>query len=134
MTKTLLKAFLDPSKPLAVQYGSIVGLASLGGDVVAEALLPNLAAYMNLLEPMIQDSDKSADARRCFSALLKAAGVYVHHQSRAIIDDKEQLTSDDMQQTLKEHSTFYNQLWNIFGDALLPFMARKETSLMQNSL
>ncbi|KAI8616841.1 hypothetical protein BC830DRAFT_1116233 [Chytriomyces sp. MP71] len=45
VTKTLLRAFLDPSKPNATHYGAVVGLARLGNEVVRLLLRPNVKAF-----------------------------------------------------------------------------------------
>ncbi|GAB0495363.1 hypothetical protein MMPV_006663 [Pyropia vietnamensis] len=50
ITKTLVNAVLDPSRPLTTHYGATVGLAALGGVVVERLLLPHVAAYAPLLE------------------------------------------------------------------------------------
>jgi len=51
ITKTLLQAFLDPNKALTTHYGAIVGMTALGHHVIQLLLLPNIGAYMKLLEP-----------------------------------------------------------------------------------
>ncbi|KAJ3022342.1 hypothetical protein HKX48_006376 [Thoreauomyces humboldtii] len=45
VTKTLLRAFLDPLKPLSTSYGGIVGLAALGDEAVKILLVPNVTAF-----------------------------------------------------------------------------------------
>lgn len=59
VTKTLLRAFLDPLKPLTTKAGAIMGLSSLGPYVVKILILPNLQTFMNLLEPILAQSDES---------------------------------------------------------------------------
>ncbi|KAJ1992097.1 histone H4-like TAF Taf6, SAGA complex subunit [Dimargaris cristalligena] len=49
VTRTLLRAFLDPTKPLATHYGALVGLTRLGAPVVKLLILPNIKAYSALL-------------------------------------------------------------------------------------
>ncbi|KAI8909251.1 hypothetical protein BC831DRAFT_228099 [Entophlyctis helioformis] len=44
ITKTLLRAFLDPLKPLATVYGSLAALAALGREVVEALIVPNVVA------------------------------------------------------------------------------------------
>ena len=74
VVKTLLRAFLDPLKPLGTHYGAIQGLAALGPVVIQSFVLPNVEAYMKLLEPHLQPDStnpvKALEARRCHSALL----------------------------------------------------------------
>ncbi|PRQ32051.1 putative TAF6 HEAT repeat domain-containing protein [Rosa chinensis] len=60
LTRTLLHAFLDPTKALPQHYGAIQGLAALGPNVVCLLILPNLDSYMQLLEPeMILEKQKN---------------------------------------------------------------------------
>eukprot|EP00697_Spironema_sp_BW2_P003425 gnl/Spiro4/14570_TR7852_c0_g1_i1.p1 gnl/Spiro4/14570_TR7852_c0_g1~~gnl/Spiro4/14570_TR7852_c0_g1_i1.p1 ORF type:complete len:564 (-),score=137.22 gnl/Spiro4/14570_TR7852_c0_g1_i1:8-1639(-) len=51
VTKTLLHALLDPSRPLTTHFGAIVGLCALGHYVVRLLLIPNVTAYYRILEP-----------------------------------------------------------------------------------
>ncbi|ONI13484.1 hypothetical protein PRUPE_4G224900 [Prunus persica] len=83
LTRTLLHAFLDPTKTLPQHYGAIQGLAALGPSVVRLLILPNLDSYMQLLEPeMILEKPKNEikrhEAWRVYGALLKAAGQCMH--------------------------------------------------------
>ncbi|KAJ8470690.1 hypothetical protein OPV22_025033 [Ensete ventricosum] len=79
LTKTLINAFLDPSKALTQHYGAIQGLAALGTSVVRLLVLPNLEPYLQLLEPEMQlekqkNEMKRKEAWRVYGALLRAAG------------------------------------------------------------
>lgn len=79
ITKTLLHAFLDPSKALTQHYGAIRGLAALGPSVVRLLILPNLETYLQLLEPeMLLEKQKNEMKRReawhVYGALMGAAG------------------------------------------------------------
>ncbi|XP_072962813.1 transcription initiation factor TFIID subunit 6 isoform X1 [Typha angustifolia] len=79
LTKTLIHAFLDPSKALTQHYGAIQGLSALGPGVVRLLILPNLETYMQLLEPEMQldkqkNEMKRKEAWRVYGALLCAAG------------------------------------------------------------
>lgn len=71
LTKTLLNAFLDPSRPLTTHYGGIRGLGALGQETLLLSVLPNVAAYMHTLRPDLEPSSpRHADARRVRQALL----------------------------------------------------------------
>ncbi|KAJ1985375.1 histone H4-like TAF Taf6, SAGA complex subunit [Dimargaris verticillata] len=76
VTRTLLRAFLDPTKPFTTHYGAIVGLTKLGHSVVRLLLLPNVKAYTRLLEPSTTSNDTTPaikDAQEhCWQALLDA--------------------------------------------------------------
>jgi hypothetical protein len=74
ITKTLLHAFLDPTKPLTTHYGAVVGLSALGIYVIQLLLLPNIASYHRLLESELSPSNpnqqKFFEARKVNDALL----------------------------------------------------------------
>ncbi|KAF8414184.1 hypothetical protein HHK36_002183 [Tetracentron sinense] len=79
VTRTLLHAFLDPTKAMTQHYGAIQGLAALGPSVVRLLILPNLEPYLQLLEPeMLLENQKNEmkrhEAWRVYGALLCAAG------------------------------------------------------------
>ncbi|KAJ4972440.1 hypothetical protein NE237_005614 [Protea cynaroides] len=79
LTRTLLHAFLDPTRSLTQHYGAIQGLAALGPNVVRLLILPNLEPYLQLLEPeMLLEKQKNEmkrhEAWRVYGALLCAAG------------------------------------------------------------
>ncbi|KAJ8542863.1 hypothetical protein K7X08_005386 [Anisodus acutangulus] len=64
VTKTLLHAYLDPAKALPQHYGAIQGLAALGPGVVRLLVLPNLEAYLRLLEPELQLEKQKNEMKR----------------------------------------------------------------------
>ncbi|KAK1353657.1 transcription initiation factor TFIID subunit 6-like [Heracleum sosnowskyi] len=83
LTKTLLNAFLDPKRAMTQHYGAIQGLAALGPNVVRLLILPNLDAYLKLLEPeMLFEKQKNElkrhEAWRVYGALLRAAGQSIY--------------------------------------------------------
>ncbi|PKA52821.1 hypothetical protein AXF42_Ash001802 [Apostasia shenzhenica] len=85
LTKTLFRAFLDTSKALTQHYGAIQGLAALGPSVVRLLVLPNLEAYILLLEPeMLVETQKNEMKRReawhVYGALISLASN--HHFSQ----------------------------------------------------
>ncbi|KAJ8331166.1 hypothetical protein BDV3_002482 [Batrachochytrium dendrobatidis] len=67
VTKTLLRAMLDPLKPLATVYGALAALAALGKQVVCALVLPNVAALGMRLERQTQspDSPLPIDVTKC---------------------------------------------------------------------
>eukprot|EP00126_Sphaerothecum_destruens_P009376 Sdes_comp20493_c0_seq1m14925 len=84
ISKTLLRAFLDSSKPLPTHYGAVKGLAALGNQTVRVVLVPNIKAYGSLLEPIMNcsaktplDSQKQSDAKRVYRCLLEAVGQFL---------------------------------------------------------
>ncbi|XP_074365535.1 transcription initiation factor TFIID subunit 6 [Apium graveolens] len=83
LTKTLLNAFLDPKRAMTQHYGAIQGLAALGPNVVRLLILPNLEAYLKLLEPeMLFEKQKNElkryEAWRVYGALQRAAGQSIY--------------------------------------------------------
>ncbi len=72
ITKTLLHAFADLTRPLTTHYGAIVGLSALGHYVIQLLILPNLRAYVKLLEPELNSESpiRRTEARKCYGALL----------------------------------------------------------------
>ncbi|KAF3325931.1 transcription initiation factor TFIID subunit 6-like protein [Carex littledalei] len=87
LTKTLIHAFLDPSKALTQHYGAIRGLSALGPSVVRLLILPNLETYMQLLEPEMQlekqkNELKRKEACRVYGSLLLAAGSCLYDRLR----------------------------------------------------
>ena len=71
ITKTLLRAFLDPSKSLGCRYGSIVGLEGLGSQVTRRVVLPNLKAFGEEMKGIMGQGDAllTADAQACVHAV-----------------------------------------------------------------
>ena len=51
LARTCLKHFLDPSKPLATNYGGIIGLLSIGNnaEVTRSILIPNFKSFGELI-------------------------------------------------------------------------------------
>uniref|UniRef100_A0A2P2K352 Uncharacterized protein MANES_03G135700 n=2 Tax=Rhizophora mucronata TaxID=61149 RepID=A0A2P2K352_RHIMU len=83
VTRTLLHAFLDPTKALPQHYGAIQGLAALGSSVVRLLILPNLEPYLMLLEPeMLLEKQKNEvkrqEAWRVYGALIQATGLCLY--------------------------------------------------------
>ena len=79
VAKTLLKAFLDPSKALSTQYGAIVGLWGLGAQVQETLILPNLKVYGEGLRGKCKsaDANEQAEARRVLDRMVVLLREYV---------------------------------------------------------
>ena len=98
ITRTLVKALLDQTKPLATRYGAVVGLAALGPRVTRLLILPHLKQVLETLEPMLAEGEEESktdsktdaakseekarrrrrDARRVHDALKRAVGACLH--------------------------------------------------------
>ncbi|BDA47338.1 Transcription initiation factor TFIID subunit 6 [Coccomyxa sp. Obi] len=76
ISRQLLKAFLDPARPLATHYGAVRGLAAMGPRVVQLLLVPHMPAYSGLLDKALSTGRPSSvrrlEAERVESALLFA--------------------------------------------------------------
>lgn len=74
VTRTLLRAFLDPLRSLTTHYGAITGLTFLGPSVIKMILIPNMDAYWNTLksemEKSIGNTMKLFEAQKCRHVLL----------------------------------------------------------------
>jgi transcription initiation factor TFIID subunit 6 len=77
VTKTLLLALLDPSKPLATKYGAVVGLEALGREVVHLLLFPHVEV---LYRQWSDTMDESNDAKHCREALFRACIVFLTNE------------------------------------------------------
>ncbi|CAK9163884.1 unnamed protein product [Ilex paraguariensis] len=89
LTRTLLHAFLDPTKALPQHYGAVQGLAALGPSVVRLLVLPNLEPYLQLLEPEMQlekqkNGMKRHEAWRVYGALMRAAGMCMYERLKML--------------------------------------------------
>ena len=75
LVRTCLKNFLDPTKPLATNYGGIVGLHRIGGPEVVRALIvPNVGEYDRLVLRDLMESDegKRKEVAHVTKALVEA--------------------------------------------------------------
>jgi transcription initiation factor TFIID subunit 6 len=73
ITKTLLRAFLDPARPLTTHYGAIIGLDKIGPEVTRVLVAPNIKFYSeNCLKLALNSSNpmRVQEAMRCKEALL----------------------------------------------------------------
>ncbi|KAJ3299164.1 Transcription initiation factor TFIID subunit 6 [Borealophlyctis nickersoniae] len=86
VTKTLLRAFLDPLKPLTTNYGAMVGLAELGPEVVRLLVVPNVKEFGATLNPRLEgegldaSTARSHEARRCFEAMVEILGKHTQRE------------------------------------------------------
>lgn len=73
VSKTLLRAFLDPARPLTTQYGAIIGLDKMGPEVTRVLVLPNIKFYTeNCLQASLDSPNpmRVQEALKCKEALL----------------------------------------------------------------
>ena len=75
LARTCLKYYLDPTKPLASQYGGIIGLQSVGGTEVVRALVvPNLKEYETVVRDALEgiEDGKRREAEMVINVLMEA--------------------------------------------------------------
>lgn len=78
ITRTLLKAFLDNKKPFTTHYGAIIGLITMGKEVIRVLILPNIKIYELLIKDDISTNEttiKKMEATKCLEALMNALRI-----------------------------------------------------------
>ncbi|KAJ3047495.1 hypothetical protein HDU99_009478, partial [Rhizoclosmatium hyalinum] len=91
VTKTLLRAFLDPLKPNATHYGAIFGLSQLGNEVVKMLIRPNVKAFtsecMSGLGSAVDWEKKDAEVLRdmILDVLYKHVAVEYEETEKAVL-------------------------------------------------
>lgn len=88
VTRTLLRALLDSSKPIGTHYGALLGLEKLGPEVIKLVLVGNLKVWHKLV---IENSDKSQVEKK----LLDDKVLEVLHKLK--VDVKEAVSDSDME-------------------------------------
>lgn len=75
VTRTLLRAFLDLSKPIGTHYGALLGLEKLGPEVIKLVLVANLKVWYSLviLTGDRSETEKSLLSDKILDALRKLA-------------------------------------------------------------
>src|SRR4051812_13469592 len=70
VTKTLLRAFLDPMKPVTTHYGAVIGLSALGPEVIRVLVVPNIKTSSMLLEKDLNaEGVRKIESKKVFGAL-----------------------------------------------------------------
>jgi transcription initiation factor TFIID subunit 6 len=83
LTRTCLKAFLDPTKPAPVLFGAICGLSSAGGaEAVRILVLPNLRHFdAGVLQPLQERGAGSVEFETLVEGgIMKAIKTLVAHE------------------------------------------------------
>lgn len=78
LARTCLKHFLDPTKPLATNYGGILGLQKIGGpEVVRVLIVPNLKDFEILLrdDTAIEDEIRTKEKEIVLQTLINAISL-----------------------------------------------------------
>ncbi|ANB13085.1 Taf6p [Sugiyamaella lignohabitans] len=70
VTRTLLKGFMDTTRPACALYGSVVGLKALGAEIVRVVILGNIKAWYQGVFPRIsKEEDRKTLLRGVIDAL-----------------------------------------------------------------
>ncbi|KAG0032128.1 hypothetical protein BGZ81_011617 [Podila clonocystis] len=115
VTRTLLRAFLDPEKPLTTHYGAILGLTRLGNEVFKTLVVPNLKTYSSLIEPELEDENdmdedhlnddvalRRNEARHCLDAILVGLRSLVKHEASKAKEVTNIPTIEDVREPLSK--------------------------------
>ncbi|KAI9499123.1 transcription initiation factor TFIID subunit 6 [Zychaea mexicana] len=115
ITKTLLRAFMDPARPLTTQYGAIVGLEHLGVEVTRVLIVPNIKFYSDCcLANALEGSSiqRKQEGEKCQEALV----FVLEHVAQDAADENEEsqeVASEDDKQK------FLSVIGSIVGDEFL---------------
>jgi transcription initiation factor TFIID subunit 6 len=111
VTRTLLKAFLDANKPVGTLYGAIIGLKSLGEEVVRITILGNLKNWgMTILGGNLKQDEKELLVQTAVKTLKDLSGG----------------ANEGMQVDVTEEEK--NKLINRVGDAVAEEILKEEDS------
>jgi len=77
VSRTFVRAFLDPAKPFPSHYGAVRGLTVLGKEAVKKLMVPNLKAYGQLLKVGLhhEDAVKRLEASRVLTVVMNALHI-----------------------------------------------------------
>lgn len=71
VTRTLLRALLDSSKPMGTHYGALLGLKNMGPEVIKLVLIGNLKVWCNLVVGDSSEFEQSILLNTCLEMLRK---------------------------------------------------------------
>ncbi len=69
VTKTLLRAFIDPTKSLGCRYGAILGLEGLGPQVTHRVVVPNVKVFGEEMFQALNNVEVKEEAQLCIQAM-----------------------------------------------------------------
>lgn len=130
ITRTLLKAFLDNKKPFTTHYGAIIGLTTMGKEVIRVLILPNIKLYELLIKDEINSTEptlKKMEATKCLEALLKALRIMSKDETFEILT-----TPNKTHETLDE--TFQDKLTEVSPEETQTILTEMVGELMTNEI
>lgn len=111
VTRTLLRALLDPSKPTGTQYGALLGLKNMGSEVIKFVLVGNLKVWYNLV---VVDSTKPEYEKE----VLTTSAIDALRTLKVSEDSMEEEVGDGAKEKLSER----------LGEALAEQVLKQEDS------
>ncbi|OBZ88282.1 Transcription initiation factor TFIID subunit 6 [Choanephora cucurbitarum] len=124
ITKTLLRAFLDPARPLTTHYGAIIGLDKMGPEVTRVLVTPNIKFYTdNCLSHALQSSNPARlqEAAQCKEALVTVLMHIADYDNTATVPQNKSEDSMDQDATYSEQEKIQllDFVGSIVGEAYL---------------
>lgn len=82
VSKTLVMAWMDPTRSLNTHYGCVLALRKLGVLVIKKLIVPYVQTYMGQLQPALNSTNEATkmEASFVYHALLDAVSIYVRHE------------------------------------------------------
>ncbi|KAF8468848.1 hypothetical protein BDZ91DRAFT_721234 [Kalaharituber pfeilii] len=123
LTRTCLKAFLDPSKPPGTHYGAIAGLHAIGGkESVRVLIIPNLTLYETVLKEGLSSEDemKKVEAEMVLAVIVKVLRS-LEEDARLIVGcwgDEMEITNGDGQEGEGVGEVLKKRLVNKVGEVV----------------
>lgn len=104
VTRTLLRALLDSTKPTGTQFGALLGLRNMGPEVIKLVLVGNLKVWYKLV---VEEGDKSEFEKTTLvnATLDTLRALNPDEQPKVAADDMQvdgELISDDVKQKLED--------------------------------
>ncbi|KAG2209338.1 hypothetical protein INT46_000551 [Mucor plumbeus] len=130
ITKTLLRAFLDPARPLTTQYGSIIGLDKIGTEVTRVLIAPNIKFYTENCLQLGLNSANSArvqEALKCKEALVTVLDHIAEQDDIVLKREKSEhdMEEDDPAPSEEEKKQLIDFVGETIGQAYLEKENRK---------
>lgn len=82
VTNTLIRALLEPTRPITTHYGACVGLTALGPKTIELLVLANVEPLLGVVRPALSDADptRRSEALRFRGALARAVMAVLQHR------------------------------------------------------
>lgn len=102
VTRTLLRALLDSSRPVGTHYGALLGLKNMGNEVIKLVVIGNLKMWYHLVvQEMNTEIEKDLLLKAAVESLIKLK-VSIPKPEDAMDGDNDDEISDEIKQKLTE--------------------------------